>query len=183
MKHKHHIIPKHMGGTNDASNLIDLTIEEHAEAHRLLYEQYGKKQDFVAYMSLLGLADKKDIYRILLEHRRGKPLPKETREKIAKGNTGKRLSQETKPKMSLSKLGKARPDLLGNKQGCSNKGRKKDPAHQALINERLNSIEVKQKISATWKSKPLLTCPHCGTQGTHPGNMSRYHFESCKENV
>ena len=41
MKHKHHIIPKHMGGTNDPSNLIELTVEEHAEAHKLLWEQYG----------------------------------------------------------------------------------------------------------------------------------------------
>ena len=36
--HKHHIIPKHMGGTDDPSNLIELTIEEHAEAHRKLFE-------------------------------------------------------------------------------------------------------------------------------------------------
>jgi len=33
MKHKHHIVPKHMGGSDDPSNLIELTIEEHAEAH------------------------------------------------------------------------------------------------------------------------------------------------------
>jgi hypothetical protein len=31
--HKHHIIPKHAGGTNDPSNLVELTIEQHAEAH------------------------------------------------------------------------------------------------------------------------------------------------------
>jgi hypothetical protein len=28
--HKHHIIPKHMGGTDDLSNIAKLTIEEHA---------------------------------------------------------------------------------------------------------------------------------------------------------
>jgi len=48
MKHKHHIIPKHMGGTDDPSNLIELTVEEHAEAHRLLWEKYGNWQDNVA---------------------------------------------------------------------------------------------------------------------------------------
>jgi hypothetical protein len=31
--HKHHIIPKHAGGTNDPSNLIELTIEEHAAGY------------------------------------------------------------------------------------------------------------------------------------------------------
>ena len=54
MKHKHHIIPRHMSGTDDPSNLIELTIEEHANAHLMLYEQYGKKEDFVAYHMLSG---------------------------------------------------------------------------------------------------------------------------------
>ena len=36
--HNHHIIPKHMGGSYDPSNLVRLTIEEHAEAHKTLYE-------------------------------------------------------------------------------------------------------------------------------------------------
>ena len=41
--HVHHIIPKHMGGTDDPSNLTQLTIEEHAEAHRILYEEHGNE--------------------------------------------------------------------------------------------------------------------------------------------
>lgn len=35
----HHIIPKCMGGTDDPSNLVELTYEEHVEAHRILMEQ------------------------------------------------------------------------------------------------------------------------------------------------
>ena len=50
--HFHHIIPKHMGGTDDLSNLIRLTVEEHAEAHRKLYEEHGNKFDYIAYMAL-----------------------------------------------------------------------------------------------------------------------------------
>jgi len=51
-KHKHHIIPKHDGGSDDPSNIIELTIEEHAEAHRRLYEKHGKEEDEIAWKAL-----------------------------------------------------------------------------------------------------------------------------------
>jgi len=54
MKHKHHIIPKHMGGSNDPSNLIELSVEEHSQAHLELYEEYGKKENLCAYYMLSG---------------------------------------------------------------------------------------------------------------------------------
>ena len=38
-KHKHHIIPRHAGGSNDPDNSVYLTVEEHAEAHKKLYEK------------------------------------------------------------------------------------------------------------------------------------------------
>ena len=52
--HKHHIIPKHVGGTNDPSNLIELTIPEHAEVHRKWYEKHGRWQDRIAWKTLSG---------------------------------------------------------------------------------------------------------------------------------
>lgn len=63
MKHKHHIIPKHMGGSNDPKNLIELTVEEHAEAHRLLYEKYGKIEDYWAWKGLSGQIGKEELLR------------------------------------------------------------------------------------------------------------------------
>lgn len=57
MKHKHHILPKHMGGSDDPSNLIELTREEHAKEHLKLYEKYGKKEDLGAYYLLSGQTD------------------------------------------------------------------------------------------------------------------------------
>jgi hypothetical protein len=52
MKHIHHIVPKHMGGTDDPINLIELSVEEHAEAHKKLYEEYGNQYDRIAWMAL-----------------------------------------------------------------------------------------------------------------------------------
>lgn len=49
-----------MGGSNDPSNLIELTPGEHAEAHRLLYEEYGHWQDYVAWQGLAKLNENFD---------------------------------------------------------------------------------------------------------------------------
>jgi len=54
MKHTHHIIPRHMGGTDAPSNLIKLTIEEHALAHFNLWKQYGHIEDKIAWQCLSG---------------------------------------------------------------------------------------------------------------------------------
>lgn len=47
--HKHHIIPKHMGGSDDPSNIIEVDTETHAKLHRELYEKYGNIEDKLAY--------------------------------------------------------------------------------------------------------------------------------------
>lgn len=65
MKHKHHIIPRHAGGSDNPSNLVELTVAEHAEAHRLLFEQYGRKQDEIAWKSLSGIFEKEEIVQQL----------------------------------------------------------------------------------------------------------------------
>ena len=60
MKHKHHIKPRHMGGTDDASNIIEVSVEEHAELHLSLYLEYGKVEDWIAYRGLGGLMSEED---------------------------------------------------------------------------------------------------------------------------
>jgi hypothetical protein len=59
--HKHHIVPKHMGGSNDLSNLITLTVSEHAVAHQKLWEEYKKEEDYIAWKALSGQASMPEI--------------------------------------------------------------------------------------------------------------------------
>lgn len=66
MKHKHHIIPRHMGGSDNPENIIELTIEEHAEAHRILWEEYGKREDWLAWQGLAKMIGKEEILKELL---------------------------------------------------------------------------------------------------------------------
>lgn len=52
--HIHHIVPRHAGGSDDPSNLVSVTIEEHAELHLSLYLEHGRWQDWVAFQFLSG---------------------------------------------------------------------------------------------------------------------------------
>jgi TPP-dependent indolepyruvate ferredoxin oxidoreductase alpha subunit len=68
MFHKHHIIPKHVGGTDDESNLVLLTVEEHAEAHKKLWEQHGRWQDKIAWQTLSGQIDIQEAREQMLKY-------------------------------------------------------------------------------------------------------------------
>ena len=115
MKHTHHIIPKHMGGTDDPSNLVELTIEEHAEAHRKLFEEYGRWQDRVAWQGLLGLITAEERMKIMYEARRGE------------GNFfyGKQHTEETKR-------------IIGEKNRIANKGKKRSVEYVKMMSERMS---------------------------------------------
>lgn len=164
-----------MGGSNDPSNLVELTIEEHAEAHRILYEKYNRWQDKVAWMGLAKMIDKEEhIYMLLSEGKKGIPrseevkrkiketkkinpnkLTDEHRHKISEANKNKILSIETKEKMRQAALGKKRPEF---------------------------SQEWKDNLKAAKNKLPIVMCPHCGLTSRGP-NMKRYHFDNCKGKV
>ena len=55
-----------MGGSDDPENLVKLTVEEHAEAHRLLYEKYGEKGDLWAWKGLAGITPRQDLIREIM---------------------------------------------------------------------------------------------------------------------
>lgn len=51
--HRHHIFPKHSGGTDDLSNFTYLTIREHIIAHFLLWKMHRNPNDLRS-MKMLG---------------------------------------------------------------------------------------------------------------------------------
>lgn len=54
-----------MGGGDEPENLIELSIEDHAEEHRKLYEKHGYREDYLAWKGLLGQMKKEDILQEL----------------------------------------------------------------------------------------------------------------------
>lgn len=106
--HKHHIIPKHAGGTDEKSNLIKVNIPLHAFLHKLLWEENGMIEDKVAWLTLSGQISKAEA-TLMIQKR---PKSDEARKKMSetrKGQPGffkgRKHTEETKEKMRQKKLG------------------------------------------------------------------------------
>ena len=152
MKHRHHIIPRHAGGTDDPSNIVELTIEEHAEAHRLLYEEHGCWQDKVAWLGLAGMIDHQEvIYEVLRNNALGKIPSAETRAKMSKSQKGRKHSEETKRKMSESSTFRR---LSQESRAKARESRKKNGKHRGESHwtyGKQRDEETRKKISEALK--------------------------------
>ena len=183
MKHKHHIIPKHAGGTDDPENLIELTVNEHAAEHRKLYDQYGKWQDLLAYKTLSGQISSNEEARI---------------EAI-------RMSQKERVENGVAKLGAIKAAKTRKERGIAawNKGMKlkNDPTNPALqklrennlnaraegkqvnigdlVRGRPHSMKQRQMTSERIKNQELITCAHCGKQAKN-AMYYRWHGDNCR---
>jgi hypothetical protein len=108
-----------MGGTDDSTNLVELTIDEHAEAHRNLYEQYGKIEDKIAYLGLLKQIGQEEILleKSKLGGRRNKGIPKtaEHKIKISKNAAGGVTEHSVKTKRVISNKMKDNTNSSGHK--------------------------------------------------------------------
>jgi len=174
LTHKHHIIPVHMGGTNNPSNLIELSVEGHADAHRILFEQHGRWQDYAAWQGLTGRMTKEEIIRFKLSQTHkgkklsakhieilrekgkkltgvnnpmfGKTISDSQKQAISKANKGKFMSEKTREKIRQANLGKIRSEESKEKNRLSHLGK-------------VASDETRQKISEA-NRKRVVTNSH-----------------------
>jgi hypothetical protein len=151
-----------MGGTNDPENLVELTVEEHAEAHRKLYEEHGHWQDYLAYRALSGQINSDEIRRLkTILTWTGRKHTEESKEKIREARSNQPMfprDEETKKKISESLIGHFVSDDTKKKISEQTKGKPKS-----------NKGQPKRKID----------CPHCGKIGAI-AMMYRWHFNNCK---
>jgi hypothetical protein len=149
-----------MGGTDDPTNLIELTVEEHALAHKQLFEQYGKWQDEVAWNTLSGqISQAEAIIQSIKKANTGRKHTLEQRKEKSESMLGdknhfygKRHKNETKEKIAESRIGKP----------SWNKGKKANwVTEKNISNNPAKTPEAKSKMSSakkgrTWK-KDLTT--------------------------
>jgi hypothetical protein len=63
--HKHHILPKYKGGTNDPTNLIEVSVTCHSMFHFCNWQLWGDTRDYLAWKGLAGVIGKEEIVATL----------------------------------------------------------------------------------------------------------------------
>jgi hypothetical protein len=161
-----------MGGTDDPSNLIELTIEQHAEAHFLLYLEYGKWQDYMAAYSLSGQMTSEEIQK-----EKGKNVGEGNRgttiitngireSKIKSGDTipngwWKGRSEEYTKNIRKSLVGKKRPPELMKRLAESRRGTthtqiaidRMSAAHSGKTFSDEHKSNLSKSIASSWQSE------------------------------
>lgn len=194
----HHILPRSLGGSDDASNLVKLTAREHFVCHWLLTKMYtgdarGKMINAMYIMRAEGPNQKR--YESKITSRIYENLRTEYSQYISKLNTGRVQPLEEKARQLAAQIGRKRAPfsdewrakLSAAKSGENNnrygvkvseetrrkmsekaKGRKQDPAVVAHRNE-LNR----------GKKRARIVCPHCGKDSS-VNTYPRWHGSNCR---
>jgi hypothetical protein len=151
--HKHHIIPRHVGGTNDPSNIVELTVPEHAEAHRKLYEEYGRWQDKVAWEVLSGQmtipeAQLEAKRKAVGDFHRGRKCTPEHKEKTRQSMLGKNKGKPSPMKgrnHSPESREKMRKSAMGNKNAAGHTLTHTDETKEKIRQASLKAWETRSR--------------------------------------
>jgi hypothetical protein len=95
---KHHLIPRHMGGSDEPSNLVKCNTAMHVFFHKQLHEEHGKIEDYLAYKGLEGQLSKDEIMLTLSREGGRKGGLAHSREHLAYASSlssGREVGQET----------------------------------------------------------------------------------------
>jgi hypothetical protein len=151
---RHHIQPRSLGGTDDKTNLVDLTAREHFICHWLLTKMHTGEAKAKMVYALNGMKRnskftqryetpitsrvyenlKKEfsiVHSATMKGRdpwnRGIPITEEQREKNKVAATGKKFSQEVIEKRSAKIRGQKRSEETKLKMSLAAKGKSKGP--------------------------------------------------------
>lgn len=161
-KERHHIIPKSFGGSNDKSNLVDLTGREHFVCHLLLVKMTTSDCRYKMACAIMRMSKsgdltsrtyqwvKKEFASLVSERHLGKPLSEEHKRKIAEAGRGRKQNPDwVKQRTTDVWTGRSHSDIAKAKMSKSHKGLIPAPWK--------NPEEVKHKLRE-WnaKNKPSL---------------------------
>ena len=175
--HTHHIVPRHMGGTDDPDNLKrGLTIEEHAEEHRLLWKKHGKQEDYIAWKCLSGQITNYEANILATKAANtGRKLSKEQNDALqasARRSNQERLINGTHNWLGGKRISKIQKDLI-------NMG-KHNFTDSAWQSEHAKKKVNRQIENGRHCSQIKKECPHCN-KIVDIANYNRWHGDRCKK--
>jgi hypothetical protein len=193
---KHHIIPRSLGGSNDADNIVRLTAREHFICHWLLtkmhlgeargkminalYLMQGKNKYQDRYInSKVYEKLRQDYSQYISDLNKGRIQPLEEKARQIAAITGRKrapFSEEWRAKMSESKQGEN-----NNRYGVTVSKETKQKMREKALGRKQSEETIRKKIAATQgKKREKKLCPHCGQMiavNTYP----RWHGENCSQ--
>lgn len=144
-KETHHIKPRSMGGTDDKSNLVQLTAREHFVAHILLAKIYGGNLWF-AVLAMASGSNRKEKY---FNSKLYDIAKRENSIVRSKAMNGTKLTTETVVKLSIALIGNTNASGKRTKEAKENIsksliGRKLSPEHAKKT--RMNALGNKSRL-------------------------------------
>lgn len=177
---KHHIKPRHAGGTDDEDNLVMLTYKEHIFAHKLLYQIYKNYLDMYAYL-LMSSRDEEAMR--LLKSEAGKIGGKRAQElhgfkiQSAGGKVGGKIAgQKNKESGHIYKLAKENQKLATECKKLSGKYVYIDPE-----GEEFYSMDEMVKKYPECTIKVLYSRCAKGNMGFSRRNKTQEDIEKCNQ--
>lgn len=157
--HTHHIIPKHMDGTDDPKNLIKVNIPMHAMLHKILWEEQGHWEDELAWRMLDGQISAAEA--TILAIKKAQIGRKHSEEEIKRGVATARArghydwSEERRKKHAQLFIGHKHSDETKIKIGQAHKNKILSEDHRQILSKthknKPKSEEQKLKMSESAK--------------------------------
>lgn len=172
--HWHHIVPRHAGGTDEPSNLVRVTREQHAEIHRQRWLALGDYYDCCAANVLSGDWTVEKARREAVK--RGQQLSEKFLP-AAIQNIQEYNSRPLEERSANAKAANAKQSLEAKAKGGSIGG-KMPFWNNGLNNKRSHTCPgegyVPGKLPVGRINVPKGKCPHCDLVTTLNSNMARH---------
>ena len=180
---KHHILPRSLGGGDDPSNIICLTLRQHYIAHWMLWKAYGGAMavafDYMSGIKRYGSrlpsktveALRADVSKRISE----RIVSKATKQKQRDAKLGRKLSPEHVEKVRQSRIGKHLPEHWRKAVSDAKKGKATRGTGWS------HSPETIEKLAASNRNRLMIVCPHCDKSVKDHGGAKRWHFDRCRE--
>ena len=170
MIHKHHIIPRHAGGTDDPSNIVELTVAEHADAHWLLWSLHKNPFDKIAAQGLDGMIGKEGIIRQV---------------QIANGKSRKGIPKSEAHKEAMSLSSRKSIIIDGVKYSSRGEAAKILGVAQKTINCWLNNGKLVNEVLDRSYKRIAPYSPHSEAhcRAISEGNLGKMHSNEVKDKI